>query len=53
MEKKEEGEHEYFMDCKYEYVFVDPSNHYGFLSDHTDDCFDPVAEERMKCSQRE
>jgi hypothetical protein len=32
------------MDCQYEYVPVDPSDHYGFLPDYTGDCIDPMAE---------
>jgi len=35
------------MDCQYEYVPVDPSDHYGFLPDHTGDGIDPVAEKRV------
>jgi|APFre7841882590_1041340.scaffolds.fasta_scaffold04691_2 hypothetical protein len=35
------------MDCQYEYVFVNPSDHYGFLSYHTGEYIDPMAEERI------
>ena len=35
------------MDCQYEYVPVDPSDHYGFLSHHTGECIDPMAEKRV------
>jgi hypothetical protein len=36
------------MDCQYEYVPTNPSDHYGFLPHHTSDCFDPMAEEGMR-----
>jgi len=36
------------MDCQYEYVFVDPFNHYGFLPYHPGECIDTVAEERIE-----
>jgi hypothetical protein len=32
------------MDCQYEYVPIDPSDHYGFLSHHTGERIDPMAE---------
>ena len=35
------------MDCQYKYVFVNPSDHYGFLSYHTGEYIDPMAEERI------
>jgi hypothetical protein len=35
------------MDCQYEYVFVNPSDHYGFLPYHTGEYIDPMAEERI------
>jgi hypothetical protein len=41
------------MDRQYEYVPVDPSDHNGFLPDHTNDCIDPMAEKRIASLQRE
>jgi hypothetical protein len=41
------------MDRQHQYVPVDPSGHYGFLPHHTGECFDPVAEKRVKSLQRE
>ena len=32
------------MDCQYEYIFVDPFDHYGFLSYCPIECIDPVVE---------
>jgi len=42
------GEDECLMDRQYEYVFIDPFDHYGFLPYHTGERIDPVAEERMR-----
>jgi hypothetical protein len=47
------GEDECIMDRQYEYVPVDPSDHNGFLPDHTNDCIDPMAEKRITSLQRE
>ena len=44
----EGGENECLLDCQYKYVFVNPSDHYGLLFDHTGDCIDPMAEERVR-----
>jgi hypothetical protein len=41
------GEDECIMDRQYQYVPVDPSDHNGFLPDHTSDCIDPMAEKRI------
>jgi hypothetical protein len=41
------------MDRQYEYVPVDPSDHNGFLPDHTSDCIDPMAEKGITSLQRE
>ena len=41
------------MDCQYEYVFVNPFDHYGFLPYHAGEYIDPMAEERMTSLQRE
>ena len=35
------------MDCQYEYVFVNPFDHYGFLPYHAGEYIDPMAEERI------
>jgi len=45
--KMERRKYEHLMDCQYEYVPVDPSDHYGFLSHHTGECIDPMAEKRV------
>ena len=42
------GDYECLMDRQYQYVLANPSDHYGFLSHHTGECTDPVAEEGMK-----
>jgi hypothetical protein len=47
------GEDERPMDRQYEYVPVDPSDHYGFLPDHTSDCIDPMDEKGIASLQRE
>jgi hypothetical protein len=41
------------MDRQYQYVPVDPSDHNGFLPDHTNDCIDPMAEKGITSLQRE
>jgi len=41
-------EDEYSMDCQYQYLSVDTSDHYGFLSYNADQCIDPLFKERMK-----
>jgi hypothetical protein len=41
------GAYGYLMDCQYQYVPADPSDHHGFLSYHPDERIDPVAEKRM------
>jgi hypothetical protein len=46
MERGDEDEH--FMDRQYQYLFVDTSDYYGFLSYHTDQCIDPLFKERVK-----
>ena len=46
MERGDEDEH--FMDCQYQYLSVDTSDYYGFLSYHTDQCIDPLFKERVK-----
>jgi hypothetical protein len=48
-ERRREDEH--LMDCQYEYVPADPSDHYGFLSHHTGDCINPVAEKGITSLQ--
>ena len=45
---EEEGDYGCLMDCQYEYVSVDPFDHYGFLSHHTSEFTDPLAEKGMK-----
>jgi hypothetical protein len=50
---RKRGEDECIMDRQYEYVPVDPSDHNGFLPDHTNDCIDPMAEKRIASLQRE
>jgi hypothetical protein len=34
------AEDEYFVDRQYQYIFVNPSDHYGFLSHHAGECID-------------
>ena len=46
MERGDEDEH--FMDRQYQYLSVDTSDHYGFLSYHTDQCIDPLFKERIR-----
>ena len=41
------------MGRQYEYIFVNPSDHYGFIPHHTGECIDPMAEERITSLQRE
>ena len=36
------------MDRQHQYVPIDPSDHYGFLPDHTGEWINPVAEKRVK-----
>jgi hypothetical protein len=36
------------MVCEHKYLLVSFFNHYGFLPDHTGECVDPVAEERIE-----
>ena len=46
------GGNEYPMDCQYEYSFVGPSDHHGFLPHHPIECIDPLAEKRIKTELR-
>jgi len=39
---------ECFMDRQYEYVFVSPSDYYGFLSHHAAECINPMVEKRIE-----
>ena len=40
------------MDCQYEYAFVGPSDHHGFLPHHPIEYIDPLAEKRIKIPLR-
>jgi hypothetical protein len=35
------------MDCEYEYVFVNPLNHHGFLPYRASQPIDPLVEKRI------
>ena len=44
---EEGGRDECLMDCEYEYVFVNPPNHHGFLPHHASQRIDPLVEKRI------
>ena len=44
---EEGGRDEYLMDCQYEYDFVNPPDHHGFLPHHASQRIDPLVEKRM------
>ena len=50
---EEGGRDEYLMDCQYEYDFVNPPDHHGFLPHHASQRIDPLVEKRIICLQRE
>ena len=50
---EEGGRDEYLMDCQYEYDFVNPPDHHGFLPHHAGEWIDSVAEEGITSLQRE
>jgi hypothetical protein len=53
VQKCKGGGNGYLMGGQYEYVFVNSSDHYGFLPHHTNQCIDPVVEKGMTSLQRE
>ena len=44
---EEGGRDECLMGCEYEYVFVNPPAHYGFLPHRASQPVDPLVEKRM------
>ena len=44
---EEGGRDEYLMDCQYEYDFVNPPDHHGFLPHRTSQPVDPLVEKRI------
>jgi hypothetical protein len=41
------------MDRQYQYISIDPTDHYGFLPHHAGEWIDSVAEEGITSLQRE
>jgi hypothetical protein len=48
LKRQSGGDYERLMDCQYEYVFVNPFDHNGFLPHHTSQCADQMVEKRMR-----
>jgi hypothetical protein len=49
---EEGGRDECLMDCEYEYVFVNPPNHHGFLPHRASQRIDPLVEKGIKTQSR-